>query len=457
MDKPKKNIEVTRFLNTAIRDGVLNPQAIGQESLSRLRLHILIKEQSLTINLKAPNLSDTVFQRISRQLDVVKKFSQQTASITAENIQLSAKQIDQKIERLTEKDRELNEQIREIKSEVKKLSSRTANPDEYNKATTKLNNANKELSNNRNNIYSHRAMKLVLKEQERQQTKSVRRESVDQSPRRQSVSQVTSEPPQSVAQKLSTPRQSLVQQQEKRTEKIDNLTEKIINTEKTIQALTKERDGLVSNPNVKEEFAIYTEGIQLHRKQADNLYRQLETIDSKTATKLETKFADSPYGKVACPLTPKEISAIKVEKANEKFNQAYRNASPEPKMNKKLRIDTGKTLSEKEKAAEQKKFIQETKRNLQKIENKLQKYQKRKKSIIGLIANAFQRKKIQGLKEKKTDLINKLKQPQKKTQKGILKPTFKEQVTDAHNKQEQQMKNQKPRGDRTQSPSFSRS
>ncbi|NMP58485.1 hypothetical protein [Enterococcus mundtii] len=205
MEKPKKNIEVTRFLNTAIRDGVLNPQAIGQESLSRLRLHILIKEQSLTINLKAPNLSDNVFQRISRQLDVVKKFSQQTASITAENIQLSAKQIDQKIERLTEKDRELNEQIREIKSEVKKLSSRTANPDEYNKATTKLNNANKELSNNRNNIYSHRAMKLVLKEQERQQTKSVRRESVDQSPRRQSVSQVTSEPRQSVAQKLSTP------------------------------------------------------------------------------------------------------------------------------------------------------------------------------------------------------------------------------------------------------------
>jgi len=119
MEKPKKNIEVTRFLNTAIRDGVLNPQAIGQESLSRLRLHILIKEQSLTINLKEPNLSDNVFQRISRQLDVVKKFSQQTASITAENIQLSAKQIDQKIERLTEKDRELNEQIREIKSEVK--------------------------------------------------------------------------------------------------------------------------------------------------------------------------------------------------------------------------------------------------------------------------------------------------------------------------------------------------
>ncbi|EOH66286.1 hypothetical protein [Enterococcus mundtii] len=271
-------------------------------------------------------------------------------------------------------------------------------------------------------------MKLVLKEQERRQTKSVRRESVDQSPRRQSVSQVTSEPRQSVAQKLSRPRQSLAQQQEKRTEKIDNLTEKIINTERTIQALAKERDGLVSNPNVKEEFAIYTEGIQLHRKQADNLYRQLETIDSKTATKLETKFADSPYGKVACPLTPKEISAIKVEKANEKFNQSYRNSSPEPKMNKNLRIDTGKTLSEKEKAAEQKKFIQETKRNLQKIESKLQKYQKRKKSIIGLIANAFQRKKIQGLKEKKTDLINKLEQPQKKPQKGILKPTFKEQV-----------------------------
>lgn len=279
-------------------------------------------------------------------------------------------------------------------------------------------------------------MKLVLKEQERRQTKSVRRESVDQSPRRQSVSQVTSEPRQSVAQKLSRPRQSLAQQQEKRTEKIDNLTEKIINTERTIQALAKERDGLVSNPNVKEEFAIYTEGIQLHRKQADNLYRQLETIDSKTATKLETKLAVSPYGKIACPLTPKESSAIKVAKANEKFNQSYRNSSPEPKMNKNLRIDTGKTLSEKEKAAEQKKFIQETKRNLQKIESKLQKYQKRKKSIIGLIANAFQRKKIQGLKEKKTDLINKLEQPQKKPQKGILKPTFKEQVTDAHNKQE---------------------
>ncbi len=29
MDKPKKNIEVTRFLNTAVRDGVLILQAIG--------------------------------------------------------------------------------------------------------------------------------------------------------------------------------------------------------------------------------------------------------------------------------------------------------------------------------------------------------------------------------------------------------------------------------------------
>ncbi|MDY4307907.1 hypothetical protein SNF32_14235 [Enterococcus mundtii] len=55
--------------------------------------------------------------------------------------------------------------------------------------------------------------------------------------------------------------------------------------------------------------------------------------------------AVSPYGKIACPLTPKESSAIKVAKANEKFNQSYRNLSPEPKMNKKLRIDTGKTLS----------------------------------------------------------------------------------------------------------------
>ena len=457
MEKLKKNIEVTRFLNTAIRDGVLNPQAIGQESLSRLRLHILIKEQSLTINLKAPNLSDNAFHRISKQLDVVKRFSQQTTSITAENIQLSAKQIDQKIERLNEKDSELNEQIKEIKSEVKKYSSRTANPDQYNKATTKLNNVNKELNNNRNNIYSHRAMKLVLKEQERQQVKSNRRESVDQSPKRQSVSQVKSEPRQSVVQKLSTPRQSLAQQQEKRTEKIDSLTEKIMNTEKIIQALAKERDGLVSNPNVKEEFAIYTEGIQLHRKQADNLYHQLGTIDSKIATKLEKKFADSPYGKVACPLTPKEISAIKVAKANEKFNKSYRNSSPEPKMNKKLRIDTGKTLSESEKIAEKKKLMQATKHNLQKIEKKLQKYQNRKKNIFGLIANAFQRKKIQSLKDKKTDLINTLEQPQKKPQKGILKPTFKEQVTDAHNKQEQQMKNQKQRGDRTQSPGFSRS
>lgn len=87
-------------------------------------------------------------------------------------------------------------------------------------------------------------------------------------------------------------------------------------------------------------------------------------------------------------------------------------------MNKNLRIDTGKTLSEKEKAAEQKKFIQETKRNLQKIESKLQKYQKRKKSIIGLIANAF-REKNPKFKGKKTDLINKFEQPQKKNHKKV--------------------------------------
>ncbi len=57
------------------------------------------------------------------------------------------------------------------------------------------------------------------------------------------------------------------------------------------------------------------------------------------------------------------------------------------------------------------------------------------KNIFVLIANAF-REKNPKFKGKKTDLINKFEQPQKKPQKGILKPTFKEQVTDAHNKKE---------------------
>ncbi|WP_206858541.1 hypothetical protein [Candidatus Enterococcus mangumiae] len=477
------NKEVIKFLNAAIKNGFLDQKAIGPENLARLKANIIIKDRTLNLRSKDPNLSESTRVHAQDQLAIVKKFSQQTATIQPERLKLSVTQINEDIARLNTERNGLIEQIKDIQVEVTKHSGPRGEPDAYNKATDMLSVSKSELRSTLFNIHTQQALKQVMKEQSLEKTSSIQRESVDQStrrhsmppqsaPRRESVSQQNSNRRRSSEQQNSTPRRSMTDQKSARrrlsavfrksvsqqpkgpTKEVKSLVSKITNLENIIQTLAEKRDKLVSHDLVKEEFGLYTDSIKDQRSRANSLYKKLDTLDPKMAEKVKATFADSPYGKVPCPLTPSEI---KVNKANAKFDKAYHDVPSVEKTDTKLKINTDMLSPETVRLNEKKMVRNAIKKELGATQEKLNVYKTSKWNIVGKVSNFFHRKEIQALKNQKKELVAKLEPLKNPPQKSILKPTLKEKVTAAHDKQEQKMKDQKPREDRAPSPSFVKS
>ncbi|MBO0462295.1 hypothetical protein JZO83_11045 [Enterococcus sp. DIV1298c] len=476
------NKEVIKFLNAAIKNGFLDQKAIGPENLALLKVNIIIKDRTLNLRSTDPNLSESTRVHAQDQLAIVKKFSQQTATIQPERLEMSVTEINEDIARLNTQRNRLIEQIKDIQVEVTKHSGPRGEPDAYNKATDMLSVAKSELRSTLFNIHTQQALKQVMKEQALEKTNDIRRESVDQStrrrsmspqdaPRRESVDQQKSRR-RSSAQEKSTPRRSMTDQNSARrrssarprqsvsqqpkgpTKEVKSLVSKITNLENIIQALAEKRDKLVSHDLVKKEFALYTDSIKDQRSRANILYKKLGTLDPKMAERVKATFADSPYGKVPCPLTPSEI---KVNKANAKFDKAYHDVPSVEKADTKLKINTDMLSPETVRLNEKKKVRNAIKKELGATQEKLNVYKTSKWNIVKRISNFFHRKEIQALKNQKKELVAKLEPLKNTTQKSILKPTLKEKVTAAHDKQEQKMKDQKPREDRAPSPSFVKS
>ncbi|MEC3942397.1 hypothetical protein [Enterococcus mundtii] len=458
LNELKSNKDIILFLNNAISTEKLDLSTLDPESASRLKLHLMIKEQAFKLQLKNANISEKDSTKIAKKLKIIGEFTKQTETIKPEFVYMSIQEINAKIGKLTTEKNRLEAEVKKFKAIMDKNRNKHGDENAYIQAESKLRKANQKIAKGQTQIYSYRGMKHVISVQDQQKANSSQREAVGHSTQQQSVVQKTADQKTETQQKVKPLKNHTQKQPRALTENEKKLVNQIIQAELQREGFAKKRDALISTPDVKEIYAEWTRKMGDQRIRADYFYDKLEKSAPDMVKKIEERFANSPHGDLPCPLTPKEIQAqkklqetqAKLQVAKEKYDKHYGDIiidSTTDKVTKTRFSDKKPTKpikSEHHKTAE---------KELEKVYAKLAPYKKNEKSITGLIVNFFRMSKIRNLHRQKKELERKIEE-YKKPEKGILKPSLSEKVQGAHLKQKAQLTkqpdHQKTRSERVQ-------